>query len=170
MYKIIKDATDFNESMIRAIVDISSETGEISVREVYSCLNLPNPLDYRAYPHMGWDKYTVMKEISLVYDSENNHYTIFLPDPVKLEKRTDENTIVPKEVLDPPYYIEGKKYQPRKVIADWHLSFNLGNAVKYISRCGKKETSPKIEDLRKAIRYIEFEIEEFERSNKEGGE
>lgn len=40
------------------------------------------------------------------------------------------------------------------------LNFNLGNAVKYISRAGRKGN--KIEDLRKAIQYIEFEIEELE--------
>ena len=36
------------------------------------------------------------------------------------------------------------------------LNFNLGNAVKYVSRAGRK--GDKIEDLRKAIQYIEFEI------------
>lgn len=60
----------------------------------------------------------------------------------------------------PSHYTEGRKYEPRKVIADWGLNFNLGNAVKYISRAGRK--GDKIEDLRKAIQYIEFEIEELD--------
>ncbi len=63
-------------------------------------------------------------------------------------------------VSHPSHYTEGRKYEPRKVIADWELNFNLGNAVKYISRAGRK--GDKIEDLRKAIQYIEFEIEELE--------
>lgn len=63
-------------------------------------------------------------------------------------------------VSHPSHYTEGRKYEPRKVIADWGLNFNLGNAVKYISRAGRK--GDKIEDLRKAIQYIEFEIEELE--------
>lgn len=63
-------------------------------------------------------------------------------------------------VSHPSHYTEGRKYEPRKVIADWRLNFNLGNAVKYISRAGRK--GDKIEDLRKAIQYIEFEIEELE--------
>lgn len=60
----------------------------------------------------------------------------------------------------PPHYCDGRKYEPRKVIADWKLNFNLGNAVKYLTRAGRKGN--KIEDLRKAIQYIEFEIEDIE--------
>lgn len=61
-------------------------------------------------------------------------------------------------ISHPAHYTEGRKYEPRKVIADWDLSFNLGNAVKYLARAGRK--GDKIEDLRKAIQYIEFEIDE----------
>lgn len=38
-----------------------------------------------------------------------------------------------------------------------HMSFCLGNAFKYIWRADLKNNA--IEDLRKAIQYIEFEIE-----------
>lgn len=65
-------------------------------------------------------------------------------------------------VSKPSHYTEGRKYEPRKVIHDWGLNFNLGNAVKYISRAGRKVDA--VEDLRKAIQYIEFEIEELENS------
>lgn len=53
-------------------------------------------------------------------------------------------------------------------IDSYKLNFNLGNAVKYIARCNYKkikcpkcdvETSAKVNDLRKAIWYIEREIE-----------
>lgn len=63
------------------------------------------------------------------------------------------------DVSRPEHYVEGRKYEPRKVIYDWDLNFNLGNAVKYISRAGRKGN--KVEDLRKAIQYIQFEIEEL---------
>lgn len=39
-----------------------------------------------------------------------------------------------------------------------HMTFNLGNAVKYIWRAGLKSTDP-VQDMRKAIQYLEFEIE-----------
>ncbi len=38
-----------------------------------------------------------------------------------------------------------------------HMGFNLGNAVKYIWRCDLKKDD--IEDLKKAIWYIEREIQ-----------
>ena len=63
-------------------------------------------------------------------------------------------------VKSPSHYVEGRKYEPRKVIADWGLNYNLGCAVKYISRAGRKGDA--IEDLKKAIQYLEFEIEELE--------
>lgn len=63
-------------------------------------------------------------------------------------------------VKNPAHYCEGRTYEPRKVIHDWDLNFNLGSAVKYIARAGRKQNA--IEDLKKAIQYIEFELEEME--------
>lgn len=42
-----------------------------------------------------------------------------------------------------------------------HMDFNIGNAMKYLWRAGWKENT--IEDLRKAIWYIEDEIKQLER-------
>ena len=64
-------------------------------------------------------------------------------------------------IHNPTHYTDGRKYEPRKVIRDWGLNFNLGNAVKYISRAGRKDDI--LQDLRKAKQYIEFEIEEIEK-------
>ena len=44
-------------------------------------------------------------------------------------------------------------------ILDWKLDFCLGNAIKYIARCNYKNN--KVEDLKKAIFYINREIEEI---------
>lgn len=52
------------------------------------------------------------------------------------------------------------EYEPRKVIHSWGLNFNLGNAIKYIARAGRKGDI--LEDLYKAKEYITFEIEEIE--------
>lgn len=41
-------------------------------------------------------------------------------------------------------------------IDSWDLNFNLGNVIKYVARCNYKDS--KIEDLQKAIFYIEREI------------
>ena len=66
-------------------------------------------------------------------------------------------------ITNPAHYTEGRRYEPRKVIHDWGLNFNLGNAVKYIARCGRKNDN-QLTDLRKAKQYLEFEIEELEES------
>jgi hypothetical protein len=63
-------------------------------------------------------------------------------------------------IKNPGHYCAGRKYEPRKVIDDWDLNWNLGNAVKYISRFGRKNETDCIEDLRKAIQYLQFEIED----------
>ena len=62
-------------------------------------------------------------------------------------------------VNKPSHYIEGRKYEPIKVIKDWGLNFNLGNTVKYISRAGRKDVTKTIEDLEKARFYLNAEIE-----------
>ena len=50
-----------------------------------------------------------------------------------------------------------------------HLPFNLGNAVKYIWRCGLKTSSGPLRDLRSAEWYVRREISRRERfSNGEG--
>lgn len=77
---------------------------------------------------------------------------------------TDENSTSKKsengfnEVSNPAHYCKGRKYEPKDVIRDWDLNFNLGNAVKYISRSGRKGSESGLTDLMKAKQYIEFEI------------
>ncbi len=64
-----------------------------------------------------------------------------------------------KKITDPAYYTEGRKYEPRIVIRDWDLNFNLGCAIKYIARAGRKPGADTVEDLIKAMRYLQFEIQ-----------
>lgn len=56
-------------------------------------------------------------------------------------------------VSHPAHYTTGK-IECIEYIEDKQLGFHLGNAVKYITRAGKKSPGKKIEDLRKAIWYI----------------
>ena len=73
----------------------------------------------------------------------------------------DENT----NVDHPSHYNQGK-IEVIDYILDQDLGFCLGNAVKYISRAGKKQDfagqdqkEKTIEDLSKAIWYIKKHIE-----------
>lgn len=68
-------------------------------------------------------------------------------------------------VARPAHYAEGRKYEPKDVIRDWGLNFNLGSAVKYISRAGRKDDI--LQDLHKAKQFLEFEIEALEKEREE---
>ena len=59
-------------------------------------------------------------------------------------------------VNHPAHYTDGK-YETIDFIEryNFHDSFCLGNAIKYISRAGKKDPDKKKEDLKKAIWYLE---------------
>lgn len=60
-------------------------------------------------------------------------------------------------VKHPKHYVEGRSFEPKDVIRDWGLNFNLGSALKYIARAGRKGDI--VEDLEKAKEYLSFEIE-----------
>ena len=58
--------------------------------------------------------------------------------------------------VGPEYYRRGS-IQVWDFIRDQGLNFHLGNAIKYICRAGYKES--RIADLRKAIHYLQNELE-----------
>ena len=63
-----------------------------------------------------------------------------------------------------PDYYGGKDnpYEAIKIIEAYDLNFSLGNVIKYVLRAGKKSDSA-IEDLEKAARYIQFQIDYLRR-------
>lgn len=67
-----------------------------------------------------------------------------LPEPIKVDL-----------VNSPPHY-QGNKFEVIDIIDDFGLSFNTGNAIKYILRADKKGN--KKQDLLKAIWYLEHEL------------
>jgi hypothetical protein len=73
-----------------------------------------------------------------------------------------------KEMVNhPDHYQFGKnnEYEAIKVIEVWNLDFHLGNTVKYISRAGKKDPNKVIEDLKKALFYLDRKIKNLENEN-----
>jgi hypothetical protein len=58
--------------------------------------------------------------------------------------------------LGPSYYRRGN-VQVWDFVRDQGLNFHLGNAIKYICRAGYKDS--RISDLRKAIHYLQNELE-----------
>ena len=74
-----------------------------------------------------------------------------------------------KEINVPDYYIGSVYgYEARKVVEDWNLSYNIGTAVTYLLRAGKKkengmdDKAKHIEDIKKTINHLKFEIEKLE--------
>lgn len=57
----------------------------------------------------------------------------------------------------PSHYTTGK-IEVVDFIEDQKLDWHLGNALKYIARAGKKDSSKEVEDLKKAVWYIERKI------------
>ena len=69
----------------------------------------------------------------------------------------------PDSVNHPSHYTSGQ-IEVIDFIEDQHLGFHLGNAVKYISRAGRKDQARTVEDLRKAAWYLNRQIERLEMS------
>lgn len=72
----------------------------------------------------------------------------------------------PDNVNHPAHYTSGQ-IEVIDFIEDQHLGFHLGNAVKYISRAGRKDPARTIEDLRKAAWYLNRQIQRLERAENE---
>ncbi len=72
-----------------------------------------------------------------------------------------EKNNMTESINHPNHYLGTRKYEPIDVINDWELNFQTGNAVKYISRAGRKNPEKTIEDLEKAIWYLQYEINQL---------
>ena len=92
--------------------------------------------DKKVNPNTQWDKYPTQEDIIRFNNRENRK----------------------KEIVNHPNHYGGRNnpYESIKVIEAWDLGFNLGNAVKDISRAGKKGN--KLQDLEKSSWYINREI------------
>ena len=62
------------------------------------------------------------------------------------------------------HYENGKDYDIIDVCKDYALNFNRGNILKYVARAGKKQDE--LQDLRKALDYLQREIEYLEQMQK----
>lgn len=72
------------------------------------------------------------------------------------------------EMVNHPVHYGGKDntYEHIKVVEAWSLNYELGNCTKYICRAGKKPGADGLEDLKKALFYLKYEIEKRERQER----
>ena len=81
-----------------------------------------------------------------------------------VEKVWDDMPIIIEDIPKPikvdlvnsPSHYQGNKFEVIDIIDDFNLSFNTGNAIKYILRADKKGNQK--QDLLKAIWYLEHEL------------
>lgn len=64
----------------------------------------------------------------------------------------------PDAVNHPAHYNSGR-IEVIEALEDWNLPFHEANAVKYIARAGKKNPDTFVQDLQKAIWYLNRKIE-----------
>ena len=76
-----------------------------------------------------------------------------------------------KEMVEHPLHYGGadNPYEAIKVIEAWEANFNIGTALRYLCRCGKKTIGGsaeemRLEDLKKARWYLDREIQNIEKS------
>ena len=82
--------------------------------------------------------------------------TAYVPRPDVVEQ-----SVYDDPVNHPSHYTYGK-IECIDYIEDKQFDFCLGNAIKYITRAGHKENA--VEDLKKAVFYINRKINQLERS------
>jgi hypothetical protein len=68
----------------------------------------------------------------------------------------------PEMINNPAHYTAGG-IETIDFIEAKDLNYRLGNVIKYVSRCGKKDSDP-IKDLKKARWYLDREIAARERA------
>lgn len=64
-------------------------------------------------------------------------------------------------VNHPSHYTDGN-IEVIDFIEDKRLNYHRGNALKYLCRAGKKDPAKEVEDLQKAVWYINREIQRLE--------
>lgn len=73
------------------------------------------------------------------------------------------------DVNHPSWYADGK-IEVIDFIEDrgFGAAYCLGNAIKYIARAGRKDPEKEVQDLKKAVWYINRRIQEIEKEHAEG--
>lgn len=113
--------------------------------------------------YKGLKKTSIVEAIEILKEQDYclhgvEYITSSLQDALKKGKQFHAEIYNHDPVNRPSHYTDGK-IEVISYIRDKKLGFCLGNAVKYISRAGKKDPTKIVEDLKKAIWYINNHIE-----------
>jgi hypothetical protein len=96
----------------------------------------------------------------------NNKTKPLFPEAVQRAKDIVENSNI-KEMVNGPQHYGGvdNPYEVIKVCEAWGLDKDayLFNVVKYVARAGKKDPQKELEDLKKAIFYLQRKVENLQK-------
>lgn len=75
-------------------------------------------------------------------------------------KKKIQNQMKPQsDSINHPAHYNSGRIEVIEAIEDWGLDYHRGNAVKYVARAGKKNPDKEIEDLQKAIWYLNRKVQ-----------
>ena len=70
--------------------------------------------------------------------------------------------MTPIDLDEIPSYYKGKNgYMAKDVVTNFDLSYNVGTAVTYLLRSKNKHKYGGVEDIRKAINHLHFELDKL---------
>ena len=70
--------------------------------------------------------------------------------------------MTPIDLDEIPTYYKGKNgYMAKDVVTNFDLSYNVGTAVTYLLRSKNKHKDGGVEDIRKAINHLHFELDKL---------
>ena len=113
-------------------------------------------------------KHLLLSALDVEFDClDYNDFELETEEKANGEPKPQVVSTMPKDdaVSHPSHYTVGK-IEVIDFIEDKGLNFNRGNAVKYLCRAGKKDPAKEIEDLEKAMWYINHEIERLKGEKK----
>ena len=92
------------------------------------------------------------------------NYMAYQPVDFKTISTWDNEDVFDKkakqDVVNSPKHYTAGKYEVIDVIEDWDLNFRLANTIKYVAR--HKHKGKPLEDLKKALWYLQREIDLYE--------
>ena len=116
--------------------------------------------DKRAHPCNvceGYNKYVNVN----VYNADTQAIKMWDDEDALVFKKLEQE-LKADNINSPKHYTKGK-YEVIDVIEDWDLNFRLANTIKYVAR--HKHKGKPLEDLKKALWYLQREIDIYERDH-----
>lgn len=159
-FDLNRDTAPFDLEQALAGHPLCSRLGEPrSVTLIPDSDNLIYPLEGWAVTSEGSQKFTYTRDGRhfLHCDSTRDLFLDLRPDR-QIEEQANDPTV--NDPVNRPAHYTSHPSGVECIQITEHMSFCLGNTIKYIWRAGLKKEDP-VEDLRKARYYLDREIERF---------